>query len=109
MWRRLYVPVLAAMLTASITAGMALGSGWHGGHEKGQQGYAIGLWGDLPYSDVQATAGVPNLITDIKASVPRADRHTPNSCDRVRPDQTRGAAHRAAPRSSSGPFGRRQP
>ena len=66
MWRRLYVPVLAAMLAASITAGMALGSGWHGGHEKGQQGYAIGLWGDLPYSDVQA-AGVPNLIADMNS------------------------------------------
>jgi hypothetical protein len=22
------------------------------------------LWGDLPYSDVQATTGVPNLIAD---------------------------------------------
>jgi hypothetical protein len=27
--------------------------------------YAIGLWGDLPYSDVQAQIGVPNLIADI--------------------------------------------
>ncbi|MGZ4889885.1 MAG: hypothetical protein ACXWBH_11930 [Candidatus Angelobacter sp.] len=27
--------------------------------------YAIGLWGDLPYSDVQALTGVPNLITDM--------------------------------------------
>ena len=27
--------------------------------------YAIGLWGDLPYSDVQATEGVPNLIADM--------------------------------------------
>jgi hypothetical protein len=29
--------------------------------------YAIGLWGDLPYSDVQATTGVPNLIADMNA------------------------------------------
>jgi hypothetical protein len=29
------------------------------------EGYAIGLWGDLPYSDVQATVGVPNLIADM--------------------------------------------
>jgi len=28
-------------------------------------GYAIGLWGDLPYSDVQALTGVPNLIADM--------------------------------------------
>jgi hypothetical protein len=27
--------------------------------------YAIGLWGDLPYSDLQAEVGVPNLIADI--------------------------------------------
>src|SRR5437016_8575968 len=25
----------------------------------------IGLWGDLPYSDVQALVGVPNLIADM--------------------------------------------
>ena len=29
------------------------------------QPYAIGLWGDLPYSDVQALVGVPNLIADM--------------------------------------------
>ena len=28
-------------------------------------GYSIGLWGDLPYSDLQALVGVPNLIADI--------------------------------------------
>ena len=27
--------------------------------------YAIGLWGDLPYSDTQAKDGVPNLIMDM--------------------------------------------
>jgi len=30
-------------------------------------GYAIGLWGDLPYSPTQATIGVPNLIADMNA------------------------------------------
>ncbi len=29
--------------------------------------YAIGLWGDLPYSDLQASVGVPNLIADMNA------------------------------------------
>ena len=33
-------------------------------HEKSEP-YAIGLWGDLPYSDVQALVGVPNLIADM--------------------------------------------
>src|SRR5262249_13562000 len=33
---------------------------------RGRSGpYAIGLWGDLPYSDVQALVGVPNLIADM--------------------------------------------
>jgi hypothetical protein len=27
--------------------------------------YAIGLWGDLPYSTVQASVGVPNVIADM--------------------------------------------
>jgi hypothetical protein len=30
-----------------------------------REGYAIGLWGDLPYSTTQATTGVPNLIADM--------------------------------------------
>jgi len=34
---------------------------------EGWSPYAIGLWGDLPYSDDQATVGVPNLIADMNA------------------------------------------
>lgn len=33
--------------------------------DRGSRRYAIGLWGDLPYSDVQAQTGVPNLIADM--------------------------------------------
>ena len=33
----------------------------------GREPYAIGLWGDLPYSDLQAQVGVPNLIADMNA------------------------------------------
>jgi hypothetical protein len=29
--------------------------------------YAIGLWGDLPYSEDQATVGIPNLIADMNS------------------------------------------
>lgn len=36
--------------------------------DRGHDGYAIGLWGDLPYSTLQATTGVPNLIDDMNAS-----------------------------------------
>ena len=30
-----------------------------------QESYAIGVWGDLPYNDIQAQVGVPNLIADM--------------------------------------------
>ena len=30
-----------------------------------EEPYAIGLWGDLPYSDAQALVGVPNLVADM--------------------------------------------
>lgn len=33
--------------------------------DDGHGSYAIGLWGDMPYSDLQATVGVPNLIADM--------------------------------------------
>jgi hypothetical protein len=31
------------------------------------EAYAIGLWGDLPYSALQASTGIPNLIADMNA------------------------------------------
>ena len=34
---------------------------------NGADPYAIGLWGDLPYSATQATVGVPNLIADMNS------------------------------------------
>jgi hypothetical protein len=36
-----------------------------GGDIHSHAKYEIGLWGDLPYSDVQALTGVPNLIADM--------------------------------------------
>jgi hypothetical protein len=36
-------------------------------HDRDNGTYAIGLWGDLPYSDVQAQTGVPNLIADMNS------------------------------------------
>jgi hypothetical protein len=35
--------------------------------ERERHPYAIGLWGDLPYSDVQTNPGVPNLINDMNS------------------------------------------
>jgi hypothetical protein len=34
---------------------------------RSDETYAVGLWGDLPYSADQATGGVPNLIADMNA------------------------------------------
>ena len=34
-------------------------------NENEREKFAIGLWGDLPYSDVQALVGIPNLIADM--------------------------------------------
>jgi hypothetical protein len=39
----------------------------HAGTDDGRAPYSIGLWGDLPYSAVQMTVGVPNLIADMNA------------------------------------------
>jgi hypothetical protein len=35
--------------------------------DDNNEAYAIGLWGDLPYNDIQAITGVPNLIADMNA------------------------------------------
>ena len=35
--------------------------------EDENEAYSIGLWGDAPYSDLQALTGVPNLIADMNS------------------------------------------
>jgi hypothetical protein len=68
---RFMVPTLAALLAAAATAGLAAADhsarpdGRHDGFQA--RPYSIGLWGDLPYSDVQTTTGVPNLVADMNA------------------------------------------
>ncbi len=70
--RRLLIPTLAALLAAAATAGIALAGRDHDHHGHRADTYAIGLWGDLPYStgnddatQLQKTVGVPNLIADM--------------------------------------------
>ncbi|HEX9603686.1 MAG TPA: hypothetical protein VF973_08015 [Myxococcales bacterium] len=59
-----------ALLAAASSAAFAGGESSSRGDED-QRGesepYSIGLWGDLPYSDLQASIGVPNLIADMNA------------------------------------------
>jgi hypothetical protein len=53
---------LAAAALLALGAGIAVGS--NGTSNKKTFEYAIGLWGDLPYSDAQA-AKIPSLIDDM--------------------------------------------
>ena len=62
---------LGAMVIAALATGTASGQvqGRHGDDDDDGRGngetYAIGLWGDLPYSAAQEATGVPNLIADM--------------------------------------------
>jgi hypothetical protein len=56
------LPVLIVLASMTVVAGA---DGRRDDGDDGRDGYAIGLWGDLPYSDFQAQVGVPNLIADM--------------------------------------------
>ncbi len=56
----LTVPFLTSSAISLATASEKKNKG-------GNEPYAIGLWGDLPYNDVQAQTGVPNLIADMNS------------------------------------------
>jgi hypothetical protein len=67
MFRRGFLLVLLVGLVAAAVAGGIAVAGQGNGNNKTFE-YAVGLWGDLPYSDVQAQTGVPNLIADMNNS-----------------------------------------
>jgi hypothetical protein len=52
-------------MIASAFAATVLADNESGDRDDEGESYAIGLWGDLPYSDLQAQTGVPNLIADM--------------------------------------------
>lgn len=56
----------AALAINAVMAATFIGSA-HAKEDEGKDAYAIGLWGDLPYSAAQAAVGVPNLIADMNA------------------------------------------
>jgi hypothetical protein len=63
MLRKLLVSAAAVAGALAIAAGYAVAD-----HERGDDTsfkYAVGLWGDLPYSAVQENPGVPNLVADM--------------------------------------------
>jgi hypothetical protein len=56
------------ILSAVTVAGGFQGVNGIGGEQgNANSAYAIGLWGDLPYSPIQASVGVPNLIADMNS------------------------------------------
>jgi hypothetical protein len=59
----LLIPAVVALL-AGVFCESAMAERESDREGKGET-YIIGLWGDLPYSDVQALIGVPNLIADM--------------------------------------------
>ena len=66
------VRTAAFLLAGAVAIGLPLARAFeHDGNgeqdDHGSASYAIGLWGDLPYSSTQATVGVPNLIADMNA------------------------------------------
>jgi hypothetical protein len=61
---RYLLPFLAALIAAAAVTGLAAA----GDDDRDDRSYALGLWGDLPYSDVQKTEGIPNLIADLNAA-----------------------------------------
>lgn len=61
---RLFLSAVVAMLVSATATGVFADQ--DSDDQSGRnEPYAIGLWGDLPYSDVQALVGVPNLIADM--------------------------------------------
>jgi hypothetical protein len=59
---------IVAILLAAASTGLAFqGNGIGGVQGNANAEYSIGLWGDLPYSDVHTTVGLPNLIADMNS------------------------------------------
>jgi hypothetical protein len=58
--RSLRLSAMIVLMVVVVSNGLASASNAPGA-------YAIGLWGDLPYSDIQAQVGVPNLIADMNS------------------------------------------
>jgi hypothetical protein len=65
--RRILTPLVGALIAAAVVSGFAVAGRLDDGANHTSFQYAIGLWGDLPYSTVQATVGLPNLIADMNA------------------------------------------
>jgi hypothetical protein len=66
MRRKKWLAVALAVVAVLATAGIAVSG--NGSTNNKTFEFTVGLWGDMPYSDVQAQVGVPNLIADMNNS-----------------------------------------
>ena len=64
--RKLVLTAVAVAALAAAIAGLAVGDSGKSNLTEFQ--YAIGLWGDLPYSQAQQDTGIPNLIADMNSA-----------------------------------------
>jgi hypothetical protein len=64
--RKVLFVLLAVIAIGAVAAGIAVAGKGNGNNKTFE--YTVGLWGDLPYNDVQAQTGVPNLIADMNNS-----------------------------------------
>jgi hypothetical protein len=55
--------LVAVLVAAAVGTGFAVAAKDKGNDKSFE--FAVGLWGDMPYSDAQALTGVPNLIADM--------------------------------------------
>src|SRR5262249_30103598 len=64
---QLLIGIFLVLLGLAISSTLAFQgkSGLGGVNGNSAAAYAIGLWGDLPYSAVQETVGLPNLFADM--------------------------------------------
>ena len=65
--RRAVAVLLVSALAVALVGAQQGPNGPDPGQRNGWTPYAIGLWGDLPYSQAQEQVGVPNLIADMNA------------------------------------------
>jgi len=65
--RKFRAPVIGLTLGAAALAVPAVAVATKPGTNDKTFVYQVGLWGDLPYSAVQADPGVPNLIADMNS------------------------------------------
>ena len=63
--RRFGTTAIALMVAVAVVAIPAIAFASRPGTNDKTFEYQVGLWGDLPYSAVQANPGVPNLIADM--------------------------------------------